>query len=371
MKKFDQYIQIYGLVIIAFSYISVLNSNKHDSNLVKISETGACIKHILPKYYATANQGKSEKDLDYKQLRINFGNYSDYEFQQYIGKGASGHAYLGLQKSTKNKVVIKTFKSLRWSSIKREIVFMQIVQGHDLISPLVDVIKNNNIVSLVYNRYIVFPTSQLIKTMTDNGNKLFLYQTLKALDYVHSKGVIHGDIKPGNIIANPNKKLFKLIDWGLSMYYVPGRPKNPSVGTKSYQSPEILLRYQYYDYQIDVYAVGFMFSQMIFKENNPFKGTKKLGKEKIQYIHRIARVFGTEGLKEVAKKMNSNFDFNDFPDYQPVNLNKFINSSNQQYCQSEALDLLQKMMHYDAKKRITPKDALKHQYFDSIRHQFE
>lgn len=75
--------------------------------------------------------------------------------------------------------------------------------------------------------------------MTDNGNKLFLYQTLKviifimqALDYVHSQGVIHGDIKPANIIANPKTKLFKLIDWGLSMYYVPGRPNNPSVGTK-------------------------------------------------------------------------------------------------------------------------------------------
>ena len=66
MKKFEQYIQIYGLVIIAFSYVSVLNTNKHDSNLINIHETGASVVHILPKYYATANQGKSEKDLDYK-----------------------------------------------------------------------------------------------------------------------------------------------------------------------------------------------------------------------------------------------------------------------------------------------------------------
>lgn len=55
MKNFEYYIQIYGLVIIAFSYISVLNSNKHDSNLVKIVETGASVTYILPKYYATAN----------------------------------------------------------------------------------------------------------------------------------------------------------------------------------------------------------------------------------------------------------------------------------------------------------------------------
>lgn len=38
------------------------------------------------------------------------------------------------------------------------------------------IIKNSVLVKkLVYNRYIVFPISQLIKTMTDNGNKLFFY----------------------------------------------------------------------------------------------------------------------------------------------------------------------------------------------------
>lgn len=45
-------------------------------------------------------------------------------------------------------------------------------------------------------------------------------------------------------------------------------------------------------------------------------------------MHRIARVFGTEGLKEVAQKMNINQDFSDFPNYEPVNLNKFVNADN-------------------------------------------
>lgn len=51
----------------------------------------------------------------------------------------------------------------------------------------------------------------------------------------------------------------------------------------------------------------------IFKDNSPFKMSKKLGKEKIAYIHRIARVFGTEGLKKVAEKLNIAFDFSEFP----------------------------------------------------------
>lgn len=51
----------------------------------------------------------------------------------------------------------------------------------------------------------------------------------------------------------------------------------------------------------------------IFKDNSPFKMTKKLGKEKIAYIHRIARVFGTEGFKKVAEKLKIEFDFSEFP----------------------------------------------------------
>lgn len=44
---------IFGLLIIGFSYIAVLNSNKHDDNFINIKEIN--IIHELPKYYATIN----------------------------------------------------------------------------------------------------------------------------------------------------------------------------------------------------------------------------------------------------------------------------------------------------------------------------
>jgi len=38
----------------------------------------------------------------------------------------------------------------------------------------------------------------------------------QALDYCHSRGIMHRDVKPQNIIVNPHKKILKLIDWGLA-----------------------------------------------------------------------------------------------------------------------------------------------------------
>lgn len=70
-------------------------------------------------------------------------------------------------------------------------------------------------------------------------------------------------MKPANIITNPKTKLLKLIDWGLSSFYMPGVPLSPRVGTRTYKAPELLLGYKYYDYEIDIFSIGLMFSKMV------------------------------------------------------------------------------------------------------------
>ena len=121
-------------------------------------------------------------------------------------------------------------------AIKKEIKLLRTVHDHPYICELVDVIKapDTGFYSIVYNFYKSENegTSDLFMALTDKGNRFFLYKVMRALDYAHSKGVIHGDIKPLNIIANSESKMLKIIDWGLGNFYIPGTEYSVHVGTR-------------------------------------------------------------------------------------------------------------------------------------------
>lgn len=54
---------------------------------------------------------------------------------------------------------------------------------------------------------------------------------------------MHRDVKPSNIIIDPKTLEIKLIDWGLSEYYLPEKPYHVRVSSRPYKSPELLIGY--------------------------------------------------------------------------------------------------------------------------------
>jgi casein kinase II subunit alpha len=51
--------------------------------------------------------------------------------------------------------------------------------------------------------------------------RLYTYKILEALDFAHSHGIMHRDVKPLNIVINHETRDLRLIDWGLADYYLP------------------------------------------------------------------------------------------------------------------------------------------------------
>ena len=170
----------------------------------------------------------------------------------------------------------------------------------------------------------------------------FLYQILRGLKYVHSSGVIHRDLKPSNILINENCDL-KIQDPQMTGY----------VSTRYYRAPEIMLTWQKYDTEVDIWSVGCIFSEMI--EGKPLFP----GKDHVHQFSIITELLGSppmDVINTICSENTLNF-VKSLPYAEPVPFKvRFKNMDD------EAVDLLEKMLNFDPKKRITAEEALKHPY---------
>lgn len=112
----------------------------------------------------------------------------------------------------------------------------------------------------------------LYPILTKEDIKLYIYQILKGLDFAHSKGIMHRDIKPGNVLINHRKRHVKIADWGLADFYIPNKNYNVRVASRFFKAPELLVGMTEYDYQVDVWSVGCMLAGMVFAREPFFKG---------------------------------------------------------------------------------------------------
>jgi len=56
-------------------------------------------------------------------------------------------------------------------------------------------------------------------------------------------GIMHRDIKPGNLLVDLDSRRLKISDWGLGEYYLPNRNLNCHVASRYYKPPELLVGY--------------------------------------------------------------------------------------------------------------------------------
>lgn len=166
-------------------------------------------------------------------------------------------------------------------------------------------------------------------------------------------------------MVDHTRRKLRLIDWGLAEFYHPETDYHIRVGSRYYKAPELLVGYKRYDYSLDMWSVGCMLASMIFRKEHFFRGT-----DNDDQLLRIMKTLGTELFDVYLKCFDIPFETHLEPllrHYPKQPWVRFITPDNQSQASPESLDLLDKLLKYDHRERLTAHEAQAHAYFNSVR----
>jgi len=210
------------------------------------------------------------------------GKLGKYEIRGTLGKGAMGTVYDGYDAIIDRRVAIKTMTKPDPNDAEAQDELARFRREAQAAGRL----AHPNIVG-VYDygeegdtAYIVMeyaPGTEL-KKLLDKNERItpaeavrIMQGVLAGLQYSHERGVVHRDIKPGNIILSPDGTV-KIADFGIARIESSSMTQAGTVlGTPAYMSPEQFMG-QTVDARTDIYSAGVMFYQLLTGER-PFEGS--------------------------------------------------------------------------------------------------
>ncbi|XP_023444495.1 mitogen-activated protein kinase 13 isoform X3 [Dasypus novemcinctus] len=242
----------------------------------------------------------------------------------------------------------------------RELLLLRHMQ-HENVIGLLDVFTPASSLRNFQDFYLVMPfmPTDLQKIMgmefSEDKVQYLVYQMLKGLKYIHSAGVIHRDLKPGNLAVNEDCEL-KILDFGLA------RPADAKmtgyVVTRWYRAPEVILSWMHYNQTVDIWSVGCIMAEMLTGKTL-FKGKDYL--DQLTQILKVTGVPGADFVQKLHDKAAKSY-IQALPQSPKKDFSQLFPRASRQ-----ATDLLEQMLELDADKRLTASQALAHPFFESCR----
>ena len=330
---------------------STLNNQKRlntEANLNKNSESSTNI-----------NTNKN-KDSNNEQ------NYT-YTATQIIGSGSFGVVYQANISETNEIVAIKkVFQDKRYKNRELQILkelnhpnviklrhyfYTQGDKPDDLyLNCVMDYIQEtlSRVVRFYYKQKTQIPLLLL---------KLYSYQLMKSLAYIHSVGICHRDIKPQNVLVDPNSHVLKLCDFGSAKKLVKGEPNISYICSRYYRAPELIFGATEYTPAIDIWSTGCVIAEIVIGQ--PIFPRESASDQLVEII----KILGTPSKQQILE-MNPEYNEFKFPIIKAYPWTKFFKNKN---INEDFIDFINKLLCYEPDNRIKPLKSLGHKFFDELR----
>uniref|UniRef100_A0A8C9U5M4 Cyclin-dependent kinase 15 n=1 Tax=Scleropages formosus TaxID=113540 RepID=A0A8C9U5M4_SCLFO len=327
----------------------------------RVSIVAGCKKRtasVLQSPVLEGADGSAYLFASWQKTGLQFGTATSYLNLEKLGEGTYATVYKGISRINGHLVALKVirmkteegvpFTAIREASLLKGLKHANIVLLHDII-------HTRESLTFVFE----YVQTDLAQYMTQHPGglhsynvRIFMFQLLRGLSYIHRRRILHRDLKPQNLLISYLGEL-KLADFGLARSKsIPSQTYSSEVVTLWYRPPDVLLGSTDYSTALDIWGAGCIFIEML--QGTPaFPGVTHVF-EQLQKIWAVLGVPTEETWPGVSE----------LPNYKPAHSSASPLRLGQLPYKTE--DLAQQLLRPAPRDRISAQDALLHPYFSTL-----
>ena len=333
--------------------------------------------HQGKKKRRTRKEGKQNQGEGLKQTPRGYGErkvlselpkVDSLTFGEVLGFGHFSHVYSGIYKN-KYPAAIKIIERGSRRLVAKEIDLLKKLRGLPHIIQLYEVMDLEETTLLVFERAESMSSDDFYSKLTLSNFRQVLRRLLTALLSAHEKGIVHRDVKLGNIMISPDYSDLKLIDWGCGATIK--EKMSSKAGSRTCRSIEMLLGFEGYEAAGDMWAVGAFIYTVLCGGKLPWRMPNSW-----QTIVALSAYFGRRNTLELAQNLGC-----EIPDdvveaikaETPTRLSANYSPNMKNLQNRDLIDLMHHLLDINYETRYSAEEALDHPFFgkDEFNYEYE